>query len=249
MQSLGGPDQTLGFILAAVGVGCVVGPLFVNSITPGVARCWRISIAAAFGLLAAGYAVMAAASSIMWILPASSIRTAGSTIIYIHSFAILQHRLHEGIRGRVFAVEFVLFTISEASSSLAAGWALDGLGWSTHRLSATIACVATGFMVGTCLSLLERYSCSMGGSLYLYWRIHHGPWQRTNTERQKAQRHVSTQHPQARLALCKSRALLTIVLYPYAGDVGVAGLANVGLEQRRGGRTLRTQCESPPAPT
>ncbi|PNW82981.1 hypothetical protein CHLRE_06g302000v5 [Chlamydomonas reinhardtii] len=146
MQSLGGPDQTLGFILAAVGVGCVVGPLFVNSITPGVARCWRISIAAAFGLLAAGYAVMAAASSIMWILPASSIRTAGSTIIYIHSFAILQHRLHEGIRGRVFAVEFVLFTISEASSSLAAGWALDGLGWSTHRLSATIACVATGFM-------------------------------------------------------------------------------------------------------
>eukprot|EP00198_Chlamydomonas_reinhardtii_P002087 XP_001691423.1 hypothetical protein CHLREDRAFT_144978 [Chlamydomonas reinhardtii] len=173
MQSLGGPDQTLGFILAAVGGGCVVGPLIANSITPGVARYWRVSVASAFGLLAAGYAVMAAAPSIFWILPATCIRAAGqytvrykavlirlhewqlarvksvgpcSNTLYIHSFAILQHRLHEGIRGRVFAVEFVFFTISEASSSLAAGWALDGLGWSERQLSTAMALLASGFM-------------------------------------------------------------------------------------------------------
>ncbi|KAG2428993.1 hypothetical protein HXX76_011237 [Chlamydomonas incerta] len=146
MQSLGGPDQTLGFILAAVGAGCVAGPLFANSITPGVARCWRVSVASAFGMLAAGYAVMAVAPNIFWVLPATCIRASGSNTLYIHSFAILQHRLHEGIRGRVFAVEFVLFTISEASSSLAAGWALDGLGWSEERLSMAMALLASCFM-------------------------------------------------------------------------------------------------------
>ncbi|KAG2431993.1 hypothetical protein HYH02_013066 [Chlamydomonas schloesseri] len=147
MQSMGGPDQTLGFILAAVGAGCVVGPLFANAITPGVARCWRVSVASAFGLLAAGYALMAAAPSIYWVLSATCIRASGSNTLYIHSFAILQHRLHEGIRGRVFAVEFVLFTLSEACSSLAAGWALDGLGWSERQLSTTMALLASCFMV------------------------------------------------------------------------------------------------------
>ncbi|KAG2432001.1 hypothetical protein HYH02_013072 [Chlamydomonas schloesseri] len=206
MQSLGGPDQTLGFILAAVGAGCVVGPLFANAITPGVARCWRISIAASFGLLAAGYAVMAAATNIFWILPASSIRTAGSTTIYIHSFAILQHRLHEGIRGRVFAVEFVLFTLSEASSSLAAGWALDGLGWSTHRLSTTIACVAAGFMA------------MWGLQAWLMW-----DWGRGGGAAEEHSDHASVSHSPRRHHTAGVHSDVAVLKEPAAAGNGAAG--------------------------
>ena len=101
MQSLGGPDQTLGFILAAVGGGCVVGPLIANSITPGVARYWRVSVASAFGLLAAGYAVMAAAPSIFWILPATCIRAAGQYTVRYKAVLI---RLHEWQLARVKSV-------------------------------------------------------------------------------------------------------------------------------------------------
>ena len=34
MQSLGDSSQTLGFIFASVGVGCLVGPVLMNKFTP-----------------------------------------------------------------------------------------------------------------------------------------------------------------------------------------------------------------------
>ncbi|KAG2496934.1 hypothetical protein HYH03_004940 [Edaphochlamys debaryana] len=145
MQSLGGPDQTLGLILAGMGLGCVVGPLIANGITPGVARFWRISIAVAFVMLSGGYALMARATNIWYVLPATVLRSSGSNTLWCHSLAILQHRLEDSIRGRVFAVEFVLYTISEAGSTLFGGYALDGLSWGSSPTSAALAGLAAVF--------------------------------------------------------------------------------------------------------
>ncbi|GLI62002.1 hypothetical protein VaNZ11_004575 [Volvox africanus] len=147
MQTLGGPEVTLGAILAAVGLGSVAGPMVANALTPGVARWWRISIAVAFGFLAAGYAMMASAVTIGSVLPATAIRTAGSATLYIHSTATLQHRLPDSVRGRLFAIEFVLWTVSEASSTLFGGYALDSLGWSTRHLSMALSLMAALFAV------------------------------------------------------------------------------------------------------
>ncbi|GIL51248.1 hypothetical protein Vafri_7102 [Volvox africanus] len=147
MQTLGGPEMTLGAILVAVGLGSVVGPMVANALTPGVASWWRISIAVAFGFLAAGYAMMASAVSIGSVLPATAIRTAGSATLYIHSTATLQHRLPDNVRGRLFAVEFVLWTISESGSTLFGGYALDSLGWSTRHLSMALSLLAALFAV------------------------------------------------------------------------------------------------------
>lgn len=77
MQSYGGPDVTLGLILAAVGAGSVLGPLAANAAVPGAARWWRVSIAAAFGLLCCGYGTMAAARHVATVVAATVIRTAG----------------------------------------------------------------------------------------------------------------------------------------------------------------------------
>ncbi|GIL75360.1 hypothetical protein Vretimale_7933 [Volvox reticuliferus] len=154
MQTLGGPEMTLGAILVAVGLGSVAGPMIANALTPGVARWWRISIAVAFGFLAAGYLVMASAVTISSVLPATAIRTAGSATLYIHSTATLQHRLPDSVRGRLFAVEFVLWTVSEAGSTLFGGYALDSLGWSTRHLSTALSLLAAFFAV--CWSINAR---------------------------------------------------------------------------------------------
>ncbi|KXZ51056.1 hypothetical protein GPECTOR_14g42 [Gonium pectorale] len=134
-QTLGGADQTLGFILVAVGLGSIVGPLVANSVTPGVARYWRISIAAAFGMLLAGYGIMAAAQNITHVLIATVIRT---------------------------SVDFLLYTISEAGSQLFGGAAEDGMGWGTRRLSATLALLAGTFMIMWSLHAVVMWSSRRG---------------------------------------------------------------------------------------
>jgi hypothetical protein len=79
----------------------------------------------------------------------------GSNTLWIHSLAILQHRLGSGIRGRVFAIEFVLYTLAEAAGTLLAGWALDAFALSTCQLSSACALVGAGFAVRRgCSSLL-----------------------------------------------------------------------------------------------
>ena len=77
MQALGGPSATLGFILAAVGVGCIAGPLIANAAVPALPRWWRASIAASFLLLALGYGLMAVAQHIGVVLAATLVRAMG----------------------------------------------------------------------------------------------------------------------------------------------------------------------------
>ncbi|KAG2496935.1 hypothetical protein HYH03_004941 [Edaphochlamys debaryana] len=145
MHSLGGPDQTLGIIVACVGLGAVTGPFVANAVTPGVARFWRISIAVAFVMLSGGYALMARAINIWYVLPATVLRSSGSNTLWCHALAILQHRLDDSVRGRVFAIMFVLYTVSEAGSTLFGGYALDGLCWGTSQTSAALAGLAAVF--------------------------------------------------------------------------------------------------------
>jgi hypothetical protein len=79
MQALGGPPATLGFILAAVGLGCIAGPLTANAVVPALPRWWRASIAASFALLALGYGLMAVAQHIGVVLAATVVRTMGAS--------------------------------------------------------------------------------------------------------------------------------------------------------------------------
>lgn len=165
MQSYGGPDVTLGLILAAVGAGSVLGPLAANAAVPGAARWWRVSIAAAFGLLCCGYGTMAAARHVATVVAATVIRTAGSCTLWCHSQAILQHRLEHQVRGRVFAVDYLLYTLAESGSTLGGGWAVDALGWGTRRLSCSLAALAAGFTLLWSLHawLLWRAPTTVGG--------------------------------------------------------------------------------------
>ena len=56
-------------------------------------------------------------------------------MLWVFSTVLLQMEVPDQFRGRVFAAELALVTLTSSISSYATGYALDGLGWSPRALS------------------------------------------------------------------------------------------------------------------
>ncbi|KAL6773868.1 hypothetical protein ACKKBG_A22825 [Auxenochlorella protothecoides x Auxenochlorella symbiontica] len=125
MQHLGDAPQTMGYIFAMVGVGCLVGPLVLNPWVPPRVPLLLAACAGSLTLLSISYAVMLAAPGIGLVLLSTFIRALGSATVWIFSSLALQLRVPGALMGRVSAWEMALYTLAESSSGLATGLALD----------------------------------------------------------------------------------------------------------------------------
>lgn len=132
----------LGAIYAAAGLGTGVGPLVlrrllgdkVRSLTLGI---WISFVMLMLGLLAIGFEVP------FWLfLFLSAVRTFGSGGLWVFSTVLLQLKVEDEVRGRVFAFEFAMLTLTQSISILWAGYALDRLGWSAWSVTWAQAAVA-----------------------------------------------------------------------------------------------------------
>jgi MFS family permease len=75
---------------------------------------------------------------------ATTVRAVGSGGIWVFATVLLQQLLPDHVRGRVFAFEFAALTLTQAISTLWAGYATDQLGLSLQQvfLSAGITSIA-----------------------------------------------------------------------------------------------------------
>lgn len=71
----------------------------------------------------------------------------GGSILWVFSTVLLQMEVPDRFRGRVFAAELALVTLTSSISSYATGYALDRVGWSARSMAFMLG--ALFFVPGT----------------------------------------------------------------------------------------------------
>ena len=130
----GNGPLTLGLLYCVTGLGTGLGPLIVRR---WIGKEFRNQLWAILGgILALGIGVLGLgfAPSLGWVLVASMMRALGSGTIWVFSAAMLQSIVHNEYRGRVFAFEFAVMTLTQSLAVLWGGIGLDQLGLNVQEV-------------------------------------------------------------------------------------------------------------------
>ena len=125
---LGSGEIAIGLLLASRGVGALIGP-FVGraALGPGEKRLF-VAIAVALGVFGVGYVLLGAAPGLLLAMPAVALAHVGGGAQWTLSSYGLQKIVPDRIRGRVFAFDGMLVTLTFGVSSLLTGWLAAAIG-------------------------------------------------------------------------------------------------------------------------
>ena len=142
-DSIEGSNQRLGVLFTFVGVGCFLGPVIVDHFTSmdQVASLERACLGS-FLLMGVGCFGLYNAKSFLWVCIYTSVRAAGSNIVWIHSSLLLQKFSNESMLGRVMSVDYALATLSEAVSAMGGGMLQDHAGLTAEQVSFLMSMLA-----------------------------------------------------------------------------------------------------------
>ncbi|MFZ5809027.1 MAG: MFS transporter [Chloroflexota bacterium] len=134
-----GGSTGLGWLYAVAGLGTAFGPLWTRKFTGDndVALRWAILIS--YLLSIAGVAISAPLWSFGWLLFGTFVRTYGEGINWVFSSQLLYQHTPAGFRGRVFSVEFAIFTLAQALSAGLGGFLLENMPFNLSSLMMGIA--------------------------------------------------------------------------------------------------------------
>lgn len=125
----------IGILYGARGIGAGLGPIALRWILGQKPATLRRSIGPAYFVVGLFYAALAWAPN----LPTAAIAVLcahfGGSILWVFSTVLLQMEVPDRYRGRVFAAELALVTLTSSLSSYATAYALDRGGWSPRSLS------------------------------------------------------------------------------------------------------------------
>jgi predicted MFS family arabinose efflux permease len=141
----------LGALFASVGIGCIIGSAASDQIAslsnPG--RIFELCLTG-YVLVWAGYLMIGLAStshSFGIICLAGTIRSIGSSLIWIDSTLLLQKFSPTAMLGRVQSLDFSAALLGEAVSALGGGLLLDDWRISPERLSLMLSFLGIGFFI------------------------------------------------------------------------------------------------------
>ena len=120
----------IGVLFAARGIGTAVGPIVARRISGEGKKRMQNSIGIAFLIGGVFYMAFGAASSFVVALIVLGLAHTGGSILWVFSTVLLQRGVEDNFRGRVFAAELGLLTLTMALSNYATGELLDRLGLS-----------------------------------------------------------------------------------------------------------------------
>jgi hypothetical protein len=159
---LGGDGAlSIGLLYAARGIGAGLGPLLAQRWGGESARFLRRAIGPSFFFTAIGYVVFSRSNGLWLAALAVIIAHIGGSIQWVFSTTLLQMNVPNRLRGRVFAVELALLTLTSSISNYAIGVAADA-GWSPRALALGVASVF--ILPGGALALL-LWSAPSGDAL------------------------------------------------------------------------------------
>jgi len=133
----------IGVLFTARGIGTAIGPI--------VARRWagetrkQMQIAIGIGFLIGGvfYIAFAVSQSFFLALLFLAIAHTGGSILWVFSTVLLQREVEDKFRGRVFAAELALLTLTMAGSNYLVGELMDRFGFSVRAVT---VCVGLFFL-------------------------------------------------------------------------------------------------------
>jgi hypothetical protein len=142
---------SIGLLYAARGVGAGIGPLLAQRWGGESARFLRRAIGPSFFFTAVGYVAFSWSPSLLWAACAVALAHIGGSIEWVFSTTLLQMNVPNRLRGRVFAAELALLTLTTSISNYSVGLAAD-TGWPPRALALAVASVFV--LPGTALTLL-----------------------------------------------------------------------------------------------
>jgi MFS family permease len=122
---LGSGAAGIGAIYAARGIGAGLGPVVARRIAGEKRRALRNYIATGFFLAGLFYMAFGHANTFILAALALMIAHMGGSMLWVFSTVLLQLDVPDDFRGRVFALDFVLFTLGFAVSNYFTGHLMD----------------------------------------------------------------------------------------------------------------------------
>ena len=115
----------IGVLFAARGIGTAVGPIVARRMAGEVDRRMQAWIGIAFLIGGVFYAAFGSATSFVFALIVLGVAHCGGSILWVFSTVLLQRGVDDSFRGRVFAAELALVTLTMAVSNYTTGELLD----------------------------------------------------------------------------------------------------------------------------
>ena len=115
----------IGVLFAARGIGTAVGPIVARRVAGEGVRRMQITIGIAFLIGGVFYAAFGSTPSFVFALIFLGIAHMGGSILWVFSTVLLQRSVEDNFRGRVFAAELALLTLTMAASNFVTGELLD----------------------------------------------------------------------------------------------------------------------------
>ena len=115
----------IGVLFAARGIGTAVGPIVARRMAGELDRPMQVWIGIAFLIGGAFYIAFGSATSFVFALIVLGVAHCGGSILWVFSTVLLQRGVEDKFRGRVFAAELALLTLTMAASNYATGELLD----------------------------------------------------------------------------------------------------------------------------
>jgi len=125
----------IGVLFAARGIGTAIGPIVARRISGEGNKRMQASIGIAFLIGGAFYIAFGSATSFILALIVLGIAHTGGSILWVFSTVLLQRTVEDNFRGRVFAAELGLLTLTMAASNYATGELLDRFGISARLVT------------------------------------------------------------------------------------------------------------------
>ncbi|NNJ09062.1 MFS transporter [Chloroflexales bacterium ZM16-3] len=120
-----GGALSIGLLYAARGAGAGIGPILAQRLFGDGQSFMRRAIGLSFFFSALGYIGFSYSPTLAVAMLAVVVAHVGGSIQWVFSTALLQMRLPERLRGRVFAIEYAGLTLTTALSSYLTGLASD----------------------------------------------------------------------------------------------------------------------------
>jgi MFS family permease len=134
----------IGVLFAARGIGTAVGPIVARRIAGEGKRRMQASIGVSFLIGGLFYIAFGSTSSFVLALIVLGLAHTGGSILWVFSTVLLQRDVEDSFRGRVFAAELALLTLTMAASNYVTGEMLDRFGLSPRRV---IIALGVWFMI------------------------------------------------------------------------------------------------------
>lgn len=128
---VGGKTATgIGVLFTARGLGTAMGPILARRWMGETRKQMQTAIGIAFLIGGAFYIGFGISGSLILALIFLAIAHAGGSILWVFSTVLLQRSVEDQFRGRVFAAELALVTLTMAASNYLVGELIDGFGFS-----------------------------------------------------------------------------------------------------------------------